>query len=68
MILVFSLNIVPKYEGKRKVMQQGANNAKTPAKNDAVREIPNRKLVSIYLTIVLIVKVNLRLSGSFVVT
>lgn len=30
-------------------MQQGAKSAKTPAKNDAVRETPNKKLDVILL-------------------
>lgn len=44
-----SLNIVPTYEGKRNVIQHGANKANTPARNDAVRDIPNIKLESILI-------------------
>lgn len=40
------LKIVPKYEGKRKVIQHGANRARIPAKKEAVNEIPNKKLLS----------------------
>jgi hypothetical protein len=39
--------MVPKYDGNRKVIQQGANKASTPAKKEAVKEIPNKKFVSI---------------------
>ena len=46
---LLSLKIVPRYVGKRKVIQQGANNASTPAKKDAVSDMPNIKLVSISL-------------------
>jgi len=38
--------MVPKYEGNKKVMQQGAKRARTPARNEAVREIPKRKFES----------------------
>ncbi len=34
------LKMVPIYDGKRNVMQQGANKASTPARNEAVRETP----------------------------
>ncbi len=37
-------------------MQQGANNAKTPAKKEAVRETPNSKLVSIISEQLLLMK------------
>ena len=46
---LLSLNMVPKYEGKRNVIQQGANNANTPARNEAVKEIPNKKLVFMFI-------------------
>jgi len=47
MTFLRSLKIVPKYEGKRKVIQQGANRARLPAKNEAVRDIPKKKLLFI---------------------
>ena len=42
------LNIVPKYEGKRKVIQQGANRATMPPKNDAVNETPKKRFGIIF--------------------
>jgi len=48
MTFLRSLNIVPKYEGNRNVIQHGANKAKAPAKNEPVNEIPKKKLVAIF--------------------
>ena len=47
MTFLRSLNIVPKYEGNRNVIQHGANKAKAPAKKEPVKEIPKKKLLSI---------------------
>ena len=47
MTFLRSLNIVPKYEGNRNVIQHGANKAKAPAKNEPVREMPKKKLLFI---------------------
>ena len=44
-----SLNIVPRYEGKRNVIQQGANRATMPPKKEAVREMPKKRLVFIVI-------------------
>ena len=43
MTFLLALKIVPRYEGKRKVIQQGANKARTPAKKEAVKDTPNKK-------------------------
>lgn len=43
--LFLLLNIVPRYEGKRNVIQQGAKRATMPPRNEAVSETPNSKLL-----------------------
>ena len=47
MTFLRSLKIVPKYEGKRNVIQQGANKANAPARKEPVKEIPKKKLLDI---------------------
>ncbi len=48
-ILFLSLNMVPRYEGNKKVIQQGANRATIPPKKEAVRETPKKRFEFIVL-------------------
>jgi len=41
-ILYFSLKMLPRYEGRRTVMQHGAKSAANPAINAAIRDVPIR--------------------------
>src|SRR3990172_1945951 len=49
-----SLKIVPKYEGNRKVIQQGAKSATMPPKNEAVRETPKKRFVFMIIILALV--------------
>lgn len=44
-ILFLSLKIVPRYEGKRKVIQQGANKATIPPRKEAVNDTPKSAFI-----------------------
>lgn len=64
-----SLKIVPKYEGNRNVIQQGANSATIPPTKAATKEMPAKRLVPIcYFTFAFTENVSSGVFGSLVLT